>query len=172
MGMSCVTRNDASQQKRSYLMEMRHWLSSFKSSGYDFLRLALGVLLLTTAGLKGYQLASEPVLGSGLLESRWFLIFVVEFELFFGLWLLSGLLPKVTWAAALACFCMFTCISIYKAVSGHATCGCFGKVEVNPWLTAALDLFIILVLLYFRPTGHFHFRINFKQLLCRAWRVS
>ncbi len=154
MGMSCVTRNDASQQKRSYLMEMRHWLSSFKSSGYDFLRLALGVLLLTTAGLKGYQLATEPVLGSGLLDSRWFLIFVVEFELFFGLWLLSGLLPKPTWAAAIVCFAIFACISLYKAFSGYATCGCFGKVEVNPWLTAMLDIILVLCLLYFHPAAY------------------
>jgi hypothetical protein len=59
-------------------------------NGYSILRFALGVLLLVTAGLKRYQLATEPVLGSGLLDSRWFLIFVVEFELFFGLWLLGS----------------------------------------------------------------------------------
>ena len=37
---------------------------------YDVVRIALGVLLLVSAGLKGYQLATEPVLGTGLLDSR------------------------------------------------------------------------------------------------------
>jgi hypothetical protein len=66
-----------------------------RESGYRILRLALGVLLLVTAGLKGYQLATEPTLGNSLLESRWFLIFVVEFELFF-LGYGSRRLPKST----------------------------------------------------------------------------
>jgi uncharacterized membrane protein YphA (DoxX/SURF4 family) len=140
-----------------------------RSTGYDILRLALGILLLVTAGLKGYQLATEPTADTGLLDNRWFLIFVVEFELFFGLWLLSGLLPRLTWAASVACFALFTCISLYKALSGQATCGCFGKIEVNPWLTASFDFFIVLSLLYFRPTSQDpFFRIDIKQLRGRA----
>ncbi len=65
-------------------------------SGYGVVRVALGLLLLTAAGLKGYQLATEPVAEDGLLTSRWFLIAVVEFELTFSLWLLSGSYPQ--WA--------------------------------------------------------------------------
>ena len=62
-------------------------------AGYDMVRIGLGVLLLTAAALKGHQLATEPVAETGLLTSRWFLIGVVEFELFFGLCLLAGLYP-------------------------------------------------------------------------------
>jgi hypothetical protein len=142
---------DHGQRRHRFLRELRSWLFSFGKSGYDVLRLALGVLLLVTAGLKGYQLATEPTLGTGLLDNRWFLIFVVEFELFFGLWLLSGLLLKLTWTAAVACFTLFTCISLYKALSGHASCGCFGKVEVNPWITGGLDLTAVSALLWWRP---------------------
>ena len=65
--------------------------------GYDALRLFLALLLLTAAGLKAHQLATGPLLGPGLLESRWFLVAVVEFELFFGLWLISGLFSFATW---------------------------------------------------------------------------
>jgi len=79
----------------------RAWLSAREVSGYNCTRLALGLLLLIAAALKGHQLATEPVPETGLLTSRWFLIGVVEFELFFGLWLLSGLYPKWTWRAAL-----------------------------------------------------------------------
>ncbi len=62
--------------------------------GYDVVRIAAALLLLVAATSKAYQLVTEPVLGSGVLESRPFLMFVVEFELFFGLRLLSGLLPS------------------------------------------------------------------------------
>jgi hypothetical protein len=101
--------------------------------------------------LKGYQLATEPVLGDGLLESRWFLIGVVEFEVFFGLWLLAGAVPQLTRLAAIACFGAFALVSFIKAASGEATCGCFGKVAVNPWYTCTLDLIAVALLLQCRP---------------------
>lgn len=121
------------------------------AAGYDVLRILLAALLLTAAGLKAYQLSTEPTLGTGLLDSRWLLIAAVEFELFFGLWLLANILPRATWAAAVGCFSVFTCISLYKALSGYATCGCFGRVAVNPWYTASFDLTIVCSLLYWRP---------------------
>ncbi|MBN2022776.1 MAG: hypothetical protein JW809_08260 [Pirellulales bacterium] len=110
------------------------------ATGYDVVRALLGLLLLAAAVLKAHQLATEPVLGAGLLDSRWVLIATVEFELFFGLWLLAGLLPRLTWAAAIGCFVLFAGVSLHKALSGAASCGCFGRVEVNPWYTCTLDV--------------------------------
>lgn len=104
-----------------------------------------------SVGLKGYQLATEPVLGTGLLDSRWLLIAVVEFELFFGLWLLAGLLPRLTWTAAVGCFGLFAIVSLYKALDGETSCGCFGRVSVNPWYTLGLDIAAIMALLRWRP---------------------
>jgi hypothetical protein len=90
--------------------------------------------------------------GSGLLNSRWVLVGVVEMELFLSFWLVGNVWPKTTWAAVLACFAAFSCVSLYKALSGYASCGCFGRVPVNPWYTTTLDLAIILSLLRWRPT--------------------
>ncbi len=120
-------------------------------AGYEVVRIGLGVLLLTAAALKGHQLATEPVAETGLLTSRWFLIAVVEFELFFGLWLLAGLLPKWTWRATLLCFGGFACMALYKALSGEASCGCFGQVTVDPWHVLGLDVAAVTALLCFRP---------------------
>ena len=120
-------------------------------AGYDVVRIGLGLLLLTAAALKGHQLATEPVAETGLLTSRWFLIAVVEFELFFGLWLMAGLWPKWTWRATLLCFGGFACVALYKALSGEASCGCFGKVPVNPWYTLIVDLCTVAALLVWRP---------------------
>jgi hypothetical protein len=58
---------------------------------YDFVRVALAAILLIAAGLKCHQLATSSVLGDGLLDSRWVLMATVEFELFFGLWLVRSL---------------------------------------------------------------------------------
>ena len=155
--------------------------------GYAVVRLTIAVLLLTAAALKAHQLMTEPFLGDGLFHARWFLIAVVEFELFFGLWLLSSFLPspswrragrdklpspfgrgaggegslpgqatvaegRLTWLAALACFSIFACYSLYEAISGAASCGCFGSVELNPWYTFTLDVAVFASLLLWRPS--------------------
>ena len=114
-------------------------------------RIVAAIVLLTAAALKCHQLATEPTIGTGLLESRWFLMATVEAELFASIWLLADIWAKPTWAAVLALFGLFMCVSLYKAISGHATCGCFGRVPVNPWYTRILDVAIVLSLLCWRP---------------------
>ena len=134
---------------------------------FDVLRLALGVLLLTAATLKGYQLTTEPLLGEGILHWRPLLIGVVEFELFLGLWLLSGAYSRALWWTTLVCFIGFLQITLYRALTGEASCGCFGKVAVNPWYTLVLDLVIVLSLLRWRPM-----RVNRDNPVQeRAWKA-
>lgn len=128
-------------------------IGAVSNRGWHVVRLAVAALLLVAAVLKCWQLTTEPVIGNSWLDSRWLLMATVEFELFFGLWLLAGILPKPTWAAAVACFSLFTCVSLYKALSGHASCGCFGRVQVNPWFTSTLDLAIVASLLRWRPSS-------------------
>lgn len=139
-------------------MKRLGWLRSGYRVPYDAVRVALGLLLLVAAALKGYQLATEPVLAphldgpwwatglTTLLASRWLLLGAVEFELFFGLWLLAGLYPRQTRAVAIGCFVLFAAVSLFKALSGDATCGCFGKVAIHPWYTFALDCGVLCIL--------------------------
>ncbi len=87
-------------------------------SGYDVVRALLAGILLAAAALKSYQLATEPTLGNSFLESRWFLMLVVEFELLFGFWLLANLYPSGTQWFSVACFSAFAVVSLYKAISG------------------------------------------------------
>jgi len=122
-----------------------------KPWGYKSPRVVLGLMLLVAASLKTHQLATEPVLGTGLLDSRWLLAVVVEFELLLGLCLLANVWPRATWAVALSCFSLFTCVSLYKAISGHTTCGCFGRVAINPWYTGILDFVVVCSLIRCRP---------------------
>jgi thiol-disulfide isomerase/thioredoxin len=131
--------------------ERRLGRSLLTVEGYIAVRTILAAILIGAAVLKGYQLATEPVLGSGLLSSRVFLIAVVEFEWLFGVWLLTGMYPKWTWRVALGCFGLFACVSLYKGLSGDASCGCFGRVTVSPWWTLTMDLAAVAALLLWTP---------------------
>ena len=124
-----------------------------KAASNIVLRL-LGVLLLAAAVMKGWQLLREPVANSDIWSYRPFLILTVEFELGLGIWLVSGLFKKCAWLAALACFCVFSVVTLYKGITGAASCGCFGSVDVNPWITLfAVDLPAVIALAVFRPRG-------------------
>lgn len=111
-----------------------------RPAAFDVLRIVLGLILLTAAILKGWQLATEPTLEKGLLTSRWFLILGVEVEWLLAVWLLSGMYKRAAWWVTLGSFVLFACIALHKALSGEVTCGCFGQVQVNPWYTVILDL--------------------------------
>ena len=83
----------------------------------------------------------------------------------------------VTWLISLVLFSAFACVSLYKALSGHATCGCFGTIEVNPWYALTLDAAIVVSLLVFRPTticvpGVFPVQFSTRAgLVCLIWLV-
>jgi hypothetical protein len=106
----------------------------------------LGLLLLTAVVLKTHQLATEPVLGTGLLESRWFLALAIQYELLLGFWLMSGLSTRGAWYAALATFAAFAMVAAWKVVAGDASCGCLGRVETAPWLALSIDISAIVAL--------------------------
>ena len=55
------------------------------------------------------------------------------------------------WTAALGFFSTVAGVSLYLALVGQTSCGCFGTVAVNPWATLGLDLTAILALLLCRP---------------------
>ena len=95
-------------------------------------------LLLVAAFLKGYELATQPSL-AGFQEHRTLLIAQVEMEGFVGLWMLLGPARRGAWYAATVGFACFMCVALYKAMTGAVSCGCFGVVHVNPWITACLD---------------------------------
>lgn len=112
----------------------------------------LGILLLIAAALKGWQLLTEPVANNDIWSYRPFLILTVEFELALAIWLLSGLFKKAVWLVSLLCFSAFSAITLYKAITGADSCGCFGSIHVNPWISLLIiDLPAVMALSIFRP---------------------
>jgi hypothetical protein len=114
----------------------------------------VGVVLLTAAALKTHQLATGPTAENSLFTSRWLLIALVELELALGLWLLSGAYPGLARLAALAAFAGFCLASLYQALTGAPSCGCFGNVHINPWYTLLFDLAAVVVLWRWTSAAH------------------
>jgi thiol-disulfide isomerase/thioredoxin len=122
----------------------------------DVVLKVLGLLLLTAAVLKGHELLTVPVANKNFGSWRPFLIFQVESELALGIWLLSGVFKRLAWVAALLCFSLFCGVTLYKGLSGAASCGCFGRVHINPWITLmAVDFPAVVAMSLFRPAGLF-----------------
>ncbi len=98
------------------------------------------------------QLLTEPIISTGFWQSREFYIIQVVLELGLAIWLICGIFRKFAWLIATIGFAGFSCITLYKALGGFESCGCFGTVKVNPWITLlAVDLPILILLLIFRP---------------------
>jgi hypothetical protein len=135
-----------------------------RCSASDIVLKVLGLLLLTAAVLKGHELLTVPVADKDLWSWRPFLVFQVEFELALGIWLLSGLFKRLAWLAALTCFSLFCCITLYKGLTGAASCGCFGRIHVNPWITLiAVDLPAAIGLTLLRPRSALTSRLSFLR---------
>lgn len=103
-----------------------------RSNGFLILSRLLGGLLLLAAALKIHGLAVDPLSQDGLIFSPWLHIVIIETELLLGLWLFSRLAVKPAWFMAVCMFVLLTAISLYQVLTGQASCGCFGKVHVNP----------------------------------------
>lgn len=116
--------------------------------------LAAGWLLLAAAGLKviGGSAESWDQTSLHLLSPTELL--AVEAETVVGLWAISGWWPRAAWVTVLTLFFGLAGVSLYQAVDGQVSCGCFGRVDVHPWWTFTLDVVISLALWAVRPRRH------------------
>ncbi len=118
---------------------------------YTIISRCLGLLLLTAALLKGSGLGVDPVSRMGIFSAPAFQFLVVAFEVSLGFWLLSGKLPSGAWLTVLMAFAGFAVVSLYQGSIGQASCGCFGKLSVNPWYTFVIDIATVAALVFIRP---------------------
>jgi hypothetical protein len=113
----------------------------------------VGLLLAIAAILKLAGLVGEPSRRMGLFSLESVKVAEINFEFFLALWLWSGVSPSWSWVTSVLVFMSFSGVSFNQAWSGESTCGCFGKVDVNPWYTFYLDLFVLAALALARPTN-------------------
>src|SRR6266404_4121407 len=110
-------------------------------------RWSLGLLLLAAAGLKAHELLNDPLFEDSFFSSPRLQIVTIEAEIVLGLWLLSCWFVRAAWATAVIFFAVLASASLYLALDGQPSCGCFGQVTVSPWATFAFDAIIVTALL-------------------------
>jgi thiol-disulfide isomerase/thioredoxin len=120
-------------------------------STYTAISWCIAALLLASAGLKGYALATAPTVGSGFFSSKPVLIGIVEVEFILAALLLSGLWKQQVRWLTMAVFTLFAGVAGYKVWTGAASCGCFGRIEVDPRYTFVLDILVVSLLFAFGP---------------------
>jgi hypothetical protein len=128
------------------------WQRSFSMpGGFLVVRWLLGILLLAAAALKVAGLGVAAVGPIGIFSAPAFQVGVIGFEVFLALWLLSGRNPIGSWLLSLTAFTAFAGVNAYLGWIGQASCGCFGRLAVNPWYVFALDVGILVALVAARP---------------------
>jgi hypothetical protein len=117
--------------------------------------IVLGAVLLFAAAMKAYFPLSPPGARAEWLSSPWVTLLAIEAEIVIGLWLLSGQCRLGAWYAALICFSIFSVVTLFQALSGAESCGCFGGLHTSPWLTLTFDVVAVAALIALRPrAGH------------------
>jgi hypothetical protein len=121
--------------------------------GAGLFRVLLGLFLLSTAALKFHAVAFEPPRANMFAASPRLQLAAAEAETVLGLLLLFGWVPRVTWVGAVGFFIAAGGVSLYRALDGQASCGCFGSATVSPWIAFAGDALILAGLAFWRPAG-------------------
>lgn len=106
-----------------------------------------GCFLVATAILKTLWPADAARLEAAYELPSWLTAVGVQVELATGLWLLSGWRSAAAIIAATGLFFVFAMFSLYRALAGYESCGCFGQLTVNPWWTFVLDAAVVACLI-------------------------
>ena len=119
-----------------------------------------GLLLIAATILKFQEMLSICVPSwrthpLGFWESYEFFLIQIPLEFALGVWLVSGLFRKAGWLAGLVCYLGFIGVTLTKAITGAESCGCFGQIHVDPWITLfAIDIPFFVLLAICRPKGY------------------
>jgi hypothetical protein len=114
-------------------------------------RILVGCFLLVAAGLKAYGLTVEPFARYGWFIGPRTRTAALIWEFVLAAWLLSGQWRSAAWSFSVLTFLAFASVSGYLGWIGRASCGCFGTLQVSPWLVASLDGVFLVLLLVCRP---------------------
>lgn len=108
-----------------------------------------GVILLAAGAAKIWELLTEPSLGAGFIDSRLVESASAAAEVGLALWIFSGIFKRTAWLVTMGSFVVFLGLTLHRAFIGAESCGCFGNVEVDPWVTIFAVIVPVLGLLLF-----------------------
>jgi hypothetical protein len=113
-------------------------------------QLVLGLVLIAAGVLKFHQILFQAQDES--TQTQLLMVFA-EVEILGGVWMAGMFSPERTrwWFAAV--FMGLACSSLFQALAGKCSCGCFGSLSINPWLVLVFDLAAVAALIWSRPPG-------------------
>lgn len=118
---------------------------------YSLLSTVLGTVLLTSAFFKAESFLHTEQTPTPLSLPGWLLIAVALAETILGsCLLLPSLCPLTRWVAFFW-FGACSLVVLTKGLAGESTCGCFGRINVDPWLLLPLDIAAIVALWLIQP---------------------
>jgi hypothetical protein len=116
-------------------------------------RVTVGLILLF-AGLAKFS-AAPPMWFSVVIPMAakvW--VLAVLLELFLGIVLITGIgWGRVAWCVGMGLFAAFATISGTLAWQGESTCGCFGRLAIQPWRAMMIDGCAVVLLLAARQSA-------------------
>jgi len=113
-------------------------------------RFLCGLVLTVAAALKAESLFSDAALGV-LYGSRPGQVLLLQFEILLAVWLIVGFQAAWSRRVAIVTFGVFAGVSLFHAIAGAESCGCFGRMQVNPWLMLAMDVVLVALLWRWSP---------------------
>ncbi len=113
----------------------------------DSMRWIVGLLLVAAALLKGLDLTLHPALLLVDRYSRILLPILIGSELGLGLAAIANLFWNRLRLLAIWLFASFASYSLWLALHGAISCGCFGPLEIHPWWTFLIDCIVLLGLI-------------------------
>lgn len=120
--------------------------SQAASGPNTLIRIVVALLLLVSAILKSWSPEESIALIANYQIPSLAIVAFVQFEILLAGLLLSGIWQRWVFGLTLFVFIGFAGVSCYRAVSGFESCGCFGSVKVNPWITFSMDLAVVAAL--------------------------
>ncbi len=116
--------------------------AEFRSYGAQWIA---GGILVGAAILKAADVIPSHQYTAGF-SATWLFIALSQYELFLGMWLLSGLAKTGGWLVAVSTFAVFAGVGLWHLQLGQVNCDCFGSLPVRTWQAVALDVTVLLIL--------------------------
>lgn len=98
---------------------------------FNYLFWAIAILLIVSALLKGWMVASDPFADVRTGYSIGLISTIVLIELLVGYHLIANRLFEMKWTLSFAIFSCFFVVSTTRSALGYKACGCFGNFTVS-----------------------------------------
>jgi hypothetical protein len=107
------------------------------------MRWIVGFILIAASLLKSFDLYKDPTLVLTGGHAKLLLPMLIGSELSLGFLAVTNISWSRLRVIAILLFTFFAGYTLFLAIQGAASCGCFGRLEVNPWWTFLLDVVVL-----------------------------